>query len=616
MLPIHRFLMYSCSQMSIIKELKRRNVFRVGTAYIVTGWLLVQVAETVFPLFGLGDGPTLALVIVLFMGFAPVLVFSWAFELTPEGLKKESQVDRSQSVTVNTGKRLNRITISVLALALAYFAFDKFFLSSVREATIAETAHEQGRTKAIEEAFGASSIAVLPFVNMSDDAANEYFSDGISEELLNLLARIPELRVISRSSAFAYKNKDINIQQVAKELNVAHVLEGSVRKVGNQVRITAQLIDGRTDAHLWSETYDRSLNDVFAIQDEVAAMVVEKLKLTLLGDTPTVQATDPEAYALYLKGRHLRQQRTPAGTEQALSVLQQSLEIDADYAAAWVELARVYDHQINLSELPFDEGIALQREALNTALANDPHNALAHTYLGRMASRHENDPVAAARHLERALELEPTNPEAIRAASGLNASVGRMGEAIRLIEYVVARDPVNPHGYINQGLYYVAKDRPDDGIDSFNTALTLSPGIAAMHYCIAIAELMKGDIPGAYETMQLEDSIWRMVGLPVVYHAMGMEEESDAALADLIEKHEQHVAYNVAYILAYRGEADEAFEWLEKSAMNMDPGLSEMFFQPLFANLYDDPRWALFLESVGKSPEQIAALEFEVMLPE
>ena len=223
---------------------------------MVTAWLGIQVAETIFPAFGFGDAAIRLVVIVFAIGLIPALVVSWVFEITPEGLKKEKDIDRTTSITNKTGKQLDRIIMVVLALALGYFAIDKFALSPQRQAeelaTATKEAHKEGRSEALVESYGDKSIAVLPFVNMSSDEEQEYFSDGISEELLNLLTKIPELRVISRSSAFSYKGKDIKLTEIAKELNVAHILEGSVRKAGKLVRITVQLIEARSDTHLWS----------------------------------------------------------------------------------------------------------------------------------------------------------------------------------------------------------------------------------------------------------------------------------------------------------------------------------------------------------------------------
>jgi TolB-like protein/Flp pilus assembly protein TadD len=606
--------------LSLFNELKRRNVLRVGAAYIVVAWLVIQVVETLFPIYGMSDAAIRLAVTLLAIGLLPVVVLAWAFELTPEGLKKDKDVDRSQSITLQTGKKLDRIIMVVLALALGYFGFDKFVLSPERQAaelaTATETAHQEGRTEALVESYGEKSIAVLPFVNMSDDTNNEYFSDGISEELLNLLAKIPELRVTSRSSAFAFKGEKIDVPEVAKKLNVAHILEGSVRKAGNQVRITAQLIEARSDTHLWSETYDRTLNNIFAIQDEIASAVVKQLRVVLLGEVPLVQETDPEAYALYLQGRHLRGQNTAGSLEQAQELLQQALVIDPDYAPAWVALGSVYTRQTNRGRRSSEEGFTLVREALNKALAIDPGYAPAYASLGWFAMTIDNDLFAAAQYLERALQLEPTNPSIIRKAAHLSASLGRLDEAITLDEFVTARDPVSAAAHSNLGLYYIFARRWDEAIDSYNTSLTLSPGFIGAQSAIGVALLFKGDLQGALEAMQLDDSVFGMIGLPLVYHALGQANESDAALAELIEKHEQGWAYNIAYVFAYRGEADRAFEWLDKAVENKDGGLSEIIGERLFDNIHDDPRWLPFLESIGKSPEQLDVIEFEVTLPE
>ena len=295
--------------MSFIEELKRRNVLRVGVAYVIASWLMIQVAETIFPLFGFDEGPARVVVVMLAIGFPLVLIFSWLYELTPEGLKLEREVDRSSSVVHRTGKKLDRAIIVVLALAFGYFAFDKFVLDPARDAEREEAVAKQVRSDVLVESYGDNSIAVLPFVNMSSDAEQEYFSDGISEELLNLLSNIPKLRVISRSSSFTFKGKDIDIPTIAAQLNVAYVLEGSVRKAGKKVRITAQLIEARSDTHLWSETYDRELANIFAVQDEISAAIVIALKEHLglqVAAAPRVIATaNTEAHEAYLRGRYL-----------------------------------------------------------------------------------------------------------------------------------------------------------------------------------------------------------------------------------------------------------------------------------------------------------------------
>jgi TolB-like protein/lipoprotein NlpI len=608
--------------MTLFAELKRRNVFRVGAAYVVAAWLLIQVAETIFPLFGYGDTPARIVVSVLAVGFIPALIFAWAFELTPEGLKKESEVDRSQSITPHTAKKLDRVIMVVLALALGYFAFDKFVLDPQREsakdeqvAGQVEEARQAGRTEALVESYGDKSIAVLPFVNMSSDAEQEYLSDGISEELLNLLAKIPELRVISRSSAFSFKGKDIAIPEIARQLNVAHILEGSVRKSGNALRITAQLIEARSDTHLWSETWDRPLDDIFAIQDEIAAMVVDQLKVTLLGETLHVQETDPEAYALYLQARHLGRQITAEALEQSIALYQQVLAIDPDFAAAWDGLANNYINQSYKGLLSSEEGYTRAREAANKALAVDPEYAPAHARLGWIAMAYDNDLAQSARHLEHALQLDPNNTGIIGNAAVLLRVLGRLDEAIALEEHVIAQDPVNPVGYDNLGGSYDLAGRWDDAIASRETVLRLSPGHIGAHYWIGMALLFKGKAEAALEAFAREEGLegLRVKGQALASHALGRQEEYRARLDKLIELWRDQWPSEVAHVFAWTGETDRAFEWLARAVAQEDGGFDP--HEPLLGPLKNDPRWLPLLESMGKSPAQLDAIAFQVTLP-
>ena len=286
------------------------------------------------------------------------------------------------------------------------------------------------------------SIAVLPFVNMSSDPEQEYFSDGISEELLNLLAKIPELRVAARTSAFSYKGKDTKIDVIGRELGVAHVLEGSVRKAGSKVRITAQLIRAETGYHLWSETWDRSLEDIFDVQDEIAAVVVEELKITLLKPVPVVQETNPETYALYLRARHLTRQATPQSYERALDLLEKALAIASDYAPAWRQRGVIYMTQADRGLRPAAEGFELGREATEMALSIDPGNALAHASLCRIAMSEDHDLAAAAGHMQTALSLNPTDSTILSGAATMAETLGRVDNAIALQEFIARRDPV------------------------------------------------------------------------------------------------------------------------------------------------------------------------------
>ena len=466
-------------------------------------------------------------------------------------------------------------------------------------------------------AIPEKSIAVLPFVNMSDDKANEYFSDGISEELLNLLAKIPQLQVTARTSSFSFKGKEVAIPEIARTLHVANVLEGSVRKAGNSVRITAQLIKAGTDTHLWSQTYDRKLDDIFKIQDEIAADVVKQLKVTLLGAAPKARTTDPEAYALYLQAVQLGRQKTAEAFKQSDALYRKVLAIDPRFAPAWDGLSRNFINEANQGLLPNNEGFAQAREAAMKALAIDPEYAPAHARLGYIAMYGDNDPAGAAEHFERALALDPADLGLLGNTASFLQSLGRLDEALALEEVIVRRDPVNVAALFNLGLNQRMAGLFDAAIASFRTVLSLAPGRGNAHAQIGNALLLKGDAQGALAEIEQEaDDGWKMIGLPMAYHALGRKADSDAAVAALIAKYEKDSPSNIAYVYAYRGEADKAFAWLDKAVDYNDTGLSEIVTENLFDNIHADPRWLPFLRKIGKAPEQLAKIEFKVTLPQ
>lgn len=609
--------------MTLFNELKRRNVFRVAFGYVVSSWLLVQVADIVLQNTAAPTWVMQTIMLVLALVFPIVLFFSWAYEVTTEGIKRESEIDRSESITRVTGRRLDRAITVVLVVALAYFAFDKFIISAGRETAAIESAVEAATSRALterlaaEEASAASrkSIAVLPFVNMSDDVNNVFFSEGLSEELLNMLAKIPELRVTSRSSAFSYKGKGFKIPDVGRELNVSYVLEGSVRKAGNRVRITAQLIKVDGDTHLWSETYDRSLDDIFAIQDEIAIAVVKQLKLKLLGDVPTVQETDPDAFAIFLQARHLGNLLTPAGWKQSNVLYKQALDIAPDYAAAWSGLGRNYINLTGFSLLSPEEGYGKALDAANRALAIDAKNVMAYSILGWVAMTNDGDLAAAARLLERALMLEPNNTTTILNAADLVMRLGRLNETISLVEYVVARDLLNPVGHLNLSLYYNLAGRMDEAMVSSRTAISLSPEINGAHYRIGEALLRKGEPEAALAAFQQEtDDEWRAKGAALALHDLGQLSAHEKAFAELRERWGERWPIEVAHVYAWIGDADEAFAWLEKE-LQLN-GLGGVTVDNFFTNLHDDARWQPLLEKSGVSATQLDAIEFKVALPE
>ena len=590
--------------MSLFSELNRRNVFRVGAAYIVVAWLVIQVAETLFPLFGYGDAPARIVVIVLAIGLAPVLIISWAFEITPEGLKRDHEVDRSQSITPQTGKTLDRIIMVVLALALGYFAFDKFVLSESRE----ETARQEGRSEALVESYGDTSIAVLAFDNMSNDPDNEYFSDGITEEILNLLAKIPQLRVVSRSSAFAFKGKEIHIPDVAVKLNVAHVLEGSVRKFGDQVRITVQLIEARSDTHLWSETYDRSLENIFIVQEDIAAKVVAALKLTLVDGLPTAVATNSEAHELYLQGAHFYYKRTAANYEKAIEYFKKALEKDPHYAPAWGLLGATYVIQAGRGFRPYDEGYALGREASDEALRIDPDS----TVLLRawIATAYERDFALAASHYRRALELWPNSVSTLNNSAAFATTIGRVGKGIELARRATKLDPANAIPYVNLAQKYSTIGELDNAETAAHKALEMNPDIYSAPAQLAFISLLRGEPELALtraDAIKLEmlDNVVRAIA----HHELGNGDESNRILEAFIKQHADRYAYYIAMVYAWQDDRDSAFQWLNR-AIGEGQDLDILKTDAFFKNLHSDPRWEEALMRVGLADVQVSAIEF------
>ena len=613
---------------SFLAELKRRNVIRVAIAYVAVSWLALQACALLVQMLELPNAISKGLFLLLVVAFIPALVFSWVYELTPEGLKRESEIEREESITHLTGRRLDYLVIGVMAAVIALLIVDKLVLTPRKAARTvagapasaqadapAKAADQPGAQAAMRAAPSQRSIAVLPFVNMSSDKEQEYFSDGISEELLNLLAKIPELQVTARTSSFAFKGKETGIPEIARILNVAHVLEGSVRKSGNSVRVTAQLIKAETGNHLWSHTYDRTLEDIFAIQDEIAADVVRQLEVTLLGAVPKARTTDPHAYAMYLQAVQLNKQNTVESLTQSDALYRKVLEIDPRYAAAWDGLADNYYRKVGEALLPSLEGLAQARDMAAKALEIDPKYAPAHARLGRVAIA-DNDLASAAQHLKRALELDPADFEVQHSSAVLLTSLGRIEEAVQIEEALVRRDPVNVYQLYYLGLHQRNTGQFDAAAASQRTVLSLSPGRGGAHAELGLALLSKGDAEGALAEIERETSeTWRQVYLPIAYHAVGRKADSDAALAALIAKLEKGAPFNIAYVYASIGEADKAFEWLDKAVEYSDPGLGEIVMERLFDPIKSDPRWLPFLRKVGKAPEQLAQIDFKVPLP-
>lgn len=594
--------------LSLFNELKRRNVLRVGAAYVVVAWLIIQVAETLFPLFGFDETPARMVVIVLAIGFFPVLVFSWVFELTPEGLKKEKDIDRIQAIGLRTGKKLDQIIIILLALALGYFAVDKFLLDPVRDQEQTELASqaavEQALTELESRAPLEKSIVVLPFVDLSADQDQEYFSDGLAEEMLNLLANLPDLLVISRTSAFSFKGKNSSIAEIASDLNVTHVLEGSVRAFRDRIRITAQLIDTRTDTHLWSEKFDRTRGDIFAIQEDIATAIVEALKVKLLDGPLLLQRTDPEAYRLYTRAKQVHETSLdPEQQRGAQNLLRKALDIDPTYAPAWSLLSRI--------ALKFDFQSA--REAAQKALELDPRDGVAWATLGILARREDGDIKSAASYIQKAAALNPADLMTLNMVGFTGMLLGRLDEATKLMEYAVARDPLMPRLHENlMRLYCFAADYERCSA-SARRALALNDKAPQARCFIAFQRaFFDGDGAAALNLVEKEPSEpCRLATVTVAHHALGDAAASDSAMAELLEKY-PYESSNV-YAFVGRGKVGEAMIWVNQNAETLGAaGLAFLNLEPIFSDLRALPEFQQLLKEYGVSTEQLAEIEFNI----
>ena len=373
---------------------------------------------------------------------------------------------------------------------------------------------------------------------------------------------------------------------------MTHVLEGSVRKAGNQLRITAQLIEVATDSHLWSQTYDRQMENIFAVQDDIAASVAGALKVTLEGgQTPKAQQTNPEAYNAYLQGRYFFDRRSKEDLEKAIGYYEQALQIDPNYARAWVGLSAVHSRQADHGYLPVDEGYAKARKEAEKALELDPNLAEAHAHMGWIKRIYDWDWTGADAAYKRALELEPANADVVRGAAVLAATLGRFDEAIALDRRAIELDPLRVAAHANLGLRAYYAGRWEEAEAAFRKALELNPQYPVAHMHLGRIYLAQSKPEEALAEMQKEpEPLWRGYGLALAYHAAGKKKEADAALAEYIEKFQNEAAFQIAEIYAYRGETDKAFEWLERAYKQRDGGLSEMKGDPLLRNLERDPR--------------------------
>ncbi len=599
------------SNSNLLVELNRRGMFRVAGAYLVSAWAIAKMAELGFEKFNAPDWGMQATLIVLLLGFPIALALAWMHDLGTVSLELDigEGVDSAAGRVVKTGDepapgergKQHATTYGVLAVsaALAMLALVNW---AFQQEPIPET---QGLDQS------RKSIAVLPFANLSGRQEDEFFSDGISEELLNLLARIPELRVISRSSAFSYKGKGLDAPTVARELNVDHILEGSVRKLGDQVRINAHLVDAGNDTQLWAATFDRRLHDVFATQDEIAAAVIQQLKLVLLDSAPKSQQVDPAAYTLFLQGRHLSRLGSSNAIQLGIDKFEAALQIDPGFSEAWSELGLNQIRRARLPEVSELDAFGQAYDSLNQAVLANPENATAHSRLGWLAmSRGELQ--LAADQLSLALRQEPGNVSVLVNAGQLLTQLGRHDSAHKFYEQAIAVDPTSASVHWNYGESLWAAGNMEQSLRHTELAIGFGPDYLGVNYSLGILQLQKREYEAALEAFRAEGSAQLSeCGIAMALYSLGRQSEFKSALADAIERWGDERPSEIAAVYLWAGDTDAGFEWLKRAWRAKDRRLFLALMNPVTKQSRGDPRWQEFLLQLGRAPEQLAAIRFD-----
>jgi adenylate cyclase len=592
----------------LLQKIKQRNVGRVAILYIVVSYLILEPFEMFFHLLDLPVWTGRTAVALVIFGFPVALLFAWIYEVTPTGIKPSTEVDPQQSIARQTGRKLDRAIIAVLAVALLYFVADKFWISK-RVATIpaATLAAPAAVTAPASPAIPEKSVAVLPFVDMSEKKDQEYFSDGMAEEIIDLLVKVPELRVPARTSSFYFKGKQTTIVDIAKALGVAYVLEGSVRKSGKTLRITAQLIKADAGFHVWSETFDRQLTDVFKVQDEIAGQVVKALKLSLLAGAlpPGNRTLNLEANDQYMQAVFFFNQSSKVGTIRAMNLLHRALELDPTFALAWAQLSRELAFQAE-NILPKGESESARIEARRTAekaVALDPSLPEAYVALGRVYMYYDGDITKAAAEYGRALELNPRSGDAMLQLGLVAGQQGRLDERVRLQEQALAMDPLNVNILDVLGNAYLAVGKPSVAETIFRRQLELSPQNMFANGNIGIALALLGKPAEALVLMEqgARNDAERRWARALLYPALGRKAEADELLVSLERDPGSLLPLDIAEIHAYRNDKDRAFEWLERQ-YRLDPKILDLHTDALLANLRGDPRFKALLRKL-KLPE-------------
>jgi TolB-like protein len=575
---------------NFFSELKRRNVYKVAVAYAIVGWLLVQIATQVFPFFEIPNWAVRLVVLLLIIGFPVALIIAWAFEITPEGIKRTEDV----AVTAKRSRGGAWIVVVLIAagLSLGLFLLGRY---TAKNAT--------PRQSEAATAISQKSIAVLPLVNESGDPRDEYFSDGLSEELIAALAQIRELKVIGRSSSFRFKDRNEEPKTIGAKLGVSTLLEGTVRKQGDRVRIVAELVNAADGIALWTRTFDRQLEDIFAVQEEIATAVAASLKVTLLGsDEPSVRkpaTKNTEAHNAYLLGHYYLHRRNLEDYRRAVGEFAEAIRLDPDYALAYAERAEAWTLIGDLTGEGKTEWPKARQDA-ERAVAIAPMLAEAHAALGWVRFFAEWNFAEGLSELNRAKELSPGNATANDLLARCIVYVGKPDEAERQARRAVELDPLSASAQNNLARVLYCRNKLEEANAAARKAVELQPTTASGHRYQVFIAIARGDTDTALREAQLEpEESYRRFELALAHYARGDRATADAALAELIATGRDKLAYQIAQVYAVRGEKDKAFEWLEISFDTHDTGMLGLLVDPLLRNLRDDPRYQTFVAKMN-----------------
>ena len=588
------------SDRSFFSELKRRNVYKVAAAYAVVAWLLMQVASQIFPFFDIPNWVVRLVVLLLIIGFPIALIIAWAFETTPEGIKRTEAADAAGQRS--RGGAWVYVVLIGAALSVGLFFIGRYTAGHATP-TPASDELRRGKQSEVTTVGPAKSIAVLPLINESGDPKDEYFSDGLSEELIAALAQISGLKVIGRSSSFRFKDRKEEPRTIGEKLGVSTLLDGTVRKQGDRVRIVAELVNAADGIQLWTRTFDRELRDIFAVQEEIARAVAESLKVTLLGtDSRSAQASatgNAEAHNAYLQGHFHLLRRNVEDFRKAIDYYDQAIQLDPNYALAYAERAEALAFMGDLTgQRP--TAYPKARSDAEKAVSIAPALAEARAALGWIRCLAEWKFTEGLAELKRAKELSPANPTANDLLARIIVYLGRFDEAERQARQAVELDPLSTvtHGNLARVLFYAGKLDEADAVA--RKAAELQPTGAGSHRWQALIAAQRGDGEAALREAELEpDPGFRRFELAVAHHARGDRAAADAALADLIANGRRGLAYQIAEVYALRGEKDKAFEWLQIALDDRDAGMLGLLVDPLLCGLRDDARYKNLLVKVG-----------------